>query len=204
MHPWSAVEPFPYLCAVSLKPSCEEFSEPKHVRKGHCTNTLQLENSGTFAHENRFSILAFDDDEKSLGAGDVAKQVTKIKSRTWKIVGERDDGFSCRDERRRIGGERDDGVSCRDERVDGCMDPEIKATCHRTFNASQSNTHHVSYLAKSGVDSKGVHHVGDSGWKRLSAIMYSGSAECVVPETSARTIPLTETEVSSRTRVKRQ
>ena len=27
-----------------------EFSELKHVRKGHCTNTLQLENSGTFAH----------------------------------------------------------------------------------------------------------------------------------------------------------
>ena len=35
------------------------------MRKGHCKNTLQLENSGTFAHENRFSILATDDDKKS-------------------------------------------------------------------------------------------------------------------------------------------
>ena len=52
------------------------------MRKGLCTNTLQLENSGTFAHVNRFSILASDDDEKSLDGCDVAKQVTKIKSRT--------------------------------------------------------------------------------------------------------------------------
>ena len=65
---------------------------------------------------------------------------------------------------------------CCDERFDGCMDPEIKVTCHRTFNASLSNAHHVSYLSKSKVDSKGVHHVGDSGsgWKRVSAIMDSG------------------------------
>ena len=83
-----ADEPVPYLCAVRLKPSCEEFSELEHVRKGHCTTTLQLENSGTFAHENRFSLLASDDDEKSLGDCDVAKPVTKIKSRTWKIGGE--------------------------------------------------------------------------------------------------------------------
>ena len=89
------------------------------MRKGHCTNTLQLESSGTLAHVNRFSILASDD---------VAKQVTKTKSRTWKIGGERDDGSSCCDERRRIGGERDDGFSGCDERVDGYMDPEIKMT----------------------------------------------------------------------------
>ena len=86
-------------CTVSLKPSCEEISEPKHVRKGHCTNTLQLENSGTFAHvKNRFSILASDDDEKLMDAWmgcDVANQVTKIRSRTGEIGGERDDGFSC-------------------------------------------------------------------------------------------------------------
>ena len=40
---------------------------------------------------------------------------------------------------------------------------EIEVTCHRDLNAFQSNAHHVSYLAKSEVDSKGVHHVGDSG-----------------------------------------
>ena len=105
--------------------------------------------------------------------------MTKMKSRTW-----------------RIGGERDDALSCRDERVDGCVDPEIKETCHGTFNASQSNAHHVSYLAKSEVDGKGVHHVGDSGWRRVSAIMDSGSAECAAPETIARNIPLMETEAS--------
>ena len=152
------------FCAVSLKTSCEEFSEPKHVRNGHCTNTLQLENSETFAHENRFSLLASGDDEKSLGDSDVAKPVTKIKSRTWKIGGERDDGFSCRDERRRIGGERDDEFSCRDERVDECIDPEINVTCHRTFNASQSNAHHVSYLAKSEVDSIIMWETLDGKW----------------------------------------
>ena len=80
------------------------------MRKGHCRNTWQLEISGTFAHENRFSLLASDDDEKPVGDCDVAKQMTKIKSRTWKIGGERDDRFSCLDERRRIGGERDDGI----------------------------------------------------------------------------------------------
>ena len=57
-YPWAAVESVPQLCAVSLKPSCEEFSEPKHVRKGHCTNTLLMKCSGTFALVNRFSILA--------------------------------------------------------------------------------------------------------------------------------------------------
>ena len=72
------------------------------------------------------------------------------------------------------------------------MNLEIKVTCHRTFNAPHSNAHHVSYLAKSEVDSKGVHHVGDSGWKRVSAIMDSGSAECVAPESMTRNIPLME------------
>ena len=110
---------------------------------------------------------------------EVAEQVTQIKSRTWIIGGERDDGFSCRD-----------------ERVDGCTDPQIKVNCHRDFNAFQSNAHHVSYLAKSEVDSKGVHHVGDSGWKAVIAFMDSGSAECVAPETIARNILLMETEAS--------
>ena len=54
-----------------------------------------------------------------MGGREVAKQVTRIKSQTWKI-----------------GGERDDELSCRDERVDECMGPEIKVICHRTLNAS--------------------------------------------------------------------
>ena len=90
VDPCAAVEHVPYLCADSLKPSCEEFSEPKHARKGPCTNTWQLEGSGTFAHVNRFSFLASDDDEKSLDGCDVAKPVTNIESRTWKTGGEQD------------------------------------------------------------------------------------------------------------------
>ena len=50
------------------------------------------------------------------------------------------------------------------------------------------------------------------GWRRLSAIMDSGSAECVSPESIAKSVPLMETEASrqgqtyhtSRTKVKRQ
>ena len=38
--------------------------------------------------------------------------------------------------------------------------------------------------------------MGDSGWRSVSAIMDSGSAECVAPEAIARNIPLMETEAS--------
>ena len=175
VDPWAAVEPVPYLCAVSRTP---EFSEPKHVRKGHCTHALKLVNSGTFAHQNRFSILTSDDDENSLSDCDVAEHTT-IKNQAWKIRGERNNEFSC----------------C-EEPVDACSDLEMKVTCPRTVNAFQSNAHHVSYLAKSEVDNKGVHHVAGSGWRRVSAIMDSGSAECVAPENIARNIPLMETEAS--------
>ena len=85
---------------------------------------------------------------------------------------------------------------CCEEPVDACLDPEMKVTCQRKVNAFQSNAHHVSYFAKSEVDSKGVHHVAGSGWRRVSAIMDSGSAECVAPENTARNIPLMETEAS--------
>ena len=38
------------------------------------------------------------------------------------------------------------------------MDLKVKVTCHRTFNASQSNAHHVSYLVKSVT---GIHTYTD-------------------------------------------
>ena len=113
VDPWAAVEPVPYLCAVNLT---LEYSEPKHVSKGHCTHTLKLRNSGTFAHQNRFSILASDEGGNSLGDCDVAKHVTNIKN--WKTRGERDDEFSC----------------C-EERVDACLDPEMNVPCQRKVNA---------------------------------------------------------------------
>ena len=110
---------------------------------------MKLGNSGAFAHQNRFSILASDDDENSLSDCDVAEHATKFKNQTWKLRGERDDEFSC----------------C-EERVDAGLDPRLKVTCQRKVNAFQSNTHHVSYLAKSEVDSKGVHHVAGSGMEK--------------------------------------
>ena len=89
VDPWAAVDPVPYPCAVSLKWSFEEFAAPKHVRKGHCTNTLQMKSSGAFALANKFSILA-SDDEESPGESDAAKHVTRIQCQPWK-GGE----FSC-------------------------------------------------------------------------------------------------------------
>ena len=85
---WTAVEPVPYLCAVSLNSSCEEFSKPSRVMSGTHTHTKtsQSGSPGDFVHVNKFSILASDDDEKFLGGCDVAKQVTKIRSRTGNSV----------------------------------------------------------------------------------------------------------------------
>ena len=68
--------------------------------------------------------------------------------------------------------------------------------CNANKGSSKQSAHQVSYLAVSGGDSKGVHHVGSSGWRRVSAIMDSGSAECVAPENIARNTPLMETEAS--------
>ena len=65
--------------------------------------------------------------------------------------------------------------------------PVTKDSAHR---------HQVSYLAASGGDSKGVHHVSGSDWRRLSAIMDSGSVEHVDPESLAKSVPLMETEAS--------
>ena len=71
-----------------------------------------------------------------------------------------------------------------------------KFSSHRGSDTLKLNAHQVSYLATSGGDSKGVHHVSGPGWRRVSAIMDSGSAECVAPESIARIIPLVETEAS--------
>ena len=68
---------------------------------------------------------------------------------------------------------------------------------HRRPDTSKLNAHQVSYFTASGGDSKGVHiMLSGSGWRRLSAIMDSGSAECVAPESIANNIPLVETEAS--------
>ena len=63
VDPWTAVEPVPYLCAVSLNSSCEEFSEPKHMSRGTLTKTSQFGSPEDFAQLDKFSIFAQDDNE---------------------------------------------------------------------------------------------------------------------------------------------
>ena len=81
--------------------------------------------------------------------------------------------------------------------VDECITvSETKSSTHRGSGTSKLNAHQVSYLAASGGDSRGVRHVSGYGWRRLSAIMDSGSAECLAPESFAKSVPLMETEAS--------
>ena len=155
VDPWSAGESVPYLCAVSLHSSCEDFSEPKRMSRGTNTKTTQSGSPRNFAHVNKFSILASGDDE-SPSECRTTKQTSRIQCQS-----------------RRCGDERSD--ECRRGRRPGTL----------KVNADQ-----VSYFAASGGDSKGVHHVSGSGWRRLSAIVDSGSAECVTPESIAKNIPV--------------
>ena len=50
VDPVTAVEPLPYLCAVSLNSSCEEFSEPKRMARGRHTKISKSGSSKDFAH----------------------------------------------------------------------------------------------------------------------------------------------------------
>ena len=98
---------------------------------------------------------------------------------------------------RRCGDERVHECGRDDERVDECITvSETKLPCHRGCGTSKLNAHQVSYLAASVGDNRGVHHVSGDGCRRLSAIMDSGSAECVAPESIAKSVPLMETEAS--------
>ena len=63
VDPWTAVEHVPNLCAVSLNSSCDEFSEPNHTSRGTLTKSSKFGSPKDFAHLNKFSILAPDDDE---------------------------------------------------------------------------------------------------------------------------------------------
>ena len=74
--------------------------------------------------------------------------------------------------------------------------PETKFSSHRGSGTSKLNAHQVSYLAASGGDSTEVHPLSGSCWRRLSAIIDSGSAECVAEESIAKSIPVLETEAS--------
>ena len=170
MDPWTAVELVPYLCAVSLNSSCDDFSEPKRMSRGTHTKTCQSGSPKDSAHANKFSILAPDDNEFT---GECCNSMHTSRS-------QRQQG--------RYG----------DETVDECIAvPETKVSSRqRGFGPSKLSAHQVSYLAALGGDSKGVNHVSGSGSRRLSAIMDPGSAGCVAPEHIAKSIPVVETEAS--------
>ena len=155
MDPWAAVEPVPYLCAVSLNSSEEEFSEPKRVSREKQIKILP--STKDFTHANRFLSLEKSENEF-----------------TWEnCTSVHTSNAQCQ----KGGYERGDG-------------------CNANKGSSKQSAHQVSYLAVPSGDSKGVHLVGGSGWRRVSAIMDSGSAECVAPENIARNTPLMETEAS--------
>ena len=59
----TAVEPVPYLCAVCLSSSGKDFSEPKRMVRGTHTRTSKSGSPMDFAHVNKLSILALDDNE---------------------------------------------------------------------------------------------------------------------------------------------
>ena len=176
--PWTAVEPVPYLFAVSLKSSCQEFSKPKRVMRGTHIKLHSLGVHEIFVHVNKCSILASNDGE-SLSECCALKHVTKIQCQPWKC-----------------GCEQGDECRCGDERVDEFITLDTKVSGHRGSDTLKLNAHQVSHFATSGGDSKGIHHVSGAGWRRVSAIMDSGSAECVARGSIAKSIPSVKTEAS--------
>ena len=173
------VEPVLYLCAVSLNSSCEDFIKPNPMMK----RNTKISRSGSpqdFAHENQFSILASDDNES-------VDECCKSTCTTKVLASE-----TLR-QQRGYDGERADG---RDEA------PAAEVLCQQRGSRSPKlSAHRVSYLSASGVESKGVHHVGGSGWRKNCAIMDSGSFHSWRPRHLVKDRLLTQqTEVLSRTR----
>ena len=112
------VELVPYLCAVSLSSSCDEFSELKCMSRGTPLKTLQSGSSRNFAHVNKFSIIASDDDEFT-GEGCTPMHTSISQCQQRKCGAERVDACRRGDERvdspriRHIEVERTSGlVSC--------------------------------------------------------------------------------------------
>ena len=130
--------------------------------------TNVLPHPKNFTNVSGFSSLAQDVDELSC---EIVLQCSRPKAQGQQRVDERGDGFSANSESK----------SSRNQ---------------RGSSPWKQSAHQVSYLAVSGGDSKGVHHVGSSGWRRASAIMDSGSAECVALEDIVRNTPLMETQAS--------
>ena len=56
VDPWTAVETVPYLCAVSVNSSCEEFSEPKHMPRGTLFKNFAVWQSKGLSRNNRDEV----------------------------------------------------------------------------------------------------------------------------------------------------
>ena len=99
VDPWSAVELISYLFAVSLSSSCEEFigTETHDERNAH-TKTSQPGSPKNFAHVNKFSILAPDDNEFT-GEGCISLHTPRSQRQQRKCGDERVDECRCDDER---------------------------------------------------------------------------------------------------------
>ena len=90
MDPWTAVEPVPLLCAVSLKSSCEDFSEAKRMSRGTRTKTSQSGSPKDFVHANKFLILAPDDNEIT-GERCTSMHTSRSQRQQWRYGDERFD-----------------------------------------------------------------------------------------------------------------
>ena len=157
VDPWSAIEPVPYLCAVSLSSSCEEIFEPKRMTRETHTKTSQSGSPWNFVHVNKFSILAPDENEFT-GEGCTPMHTSRSQ---------------CQHQ------------NCGNElmHADAVLNELMNASqpLRQTFPVTKDSAHRslIHIRSASGGGSKGVHHVSGSGWRRLSTIMDSGSAECV-------------------------
>ena len=107
------------------------------MMKGLHAKTSQPGSPKNFAHVNKISILAPDDNEFS-GEGCTSLQTSRIQCQS-----------------RRCGDERVHECRCDDERVGECITvSETKFPCHRGCGTSKLNAHQVSYLAASVGDSR--------------------------------------------------
>ena len=136
------------LCEVSLSSSCEKFSEAKRMTRGTHTQTSQPGSPKNFAHVNRFSKFLCMTTTSSL----------------VKVV------LHCT----RQGLSVNNGNAVTNELM-SAIQVLSKKKFHQGSGTLNLNAHHVSYLASSCGDSRGVHHVSGDGWRRLSAILPLGA-----------------------------
>ena len=150
------------------------------MTRGTRTKTSQL--------VNKFSVFPPDDNEFT-GEGCTSLHTSRSQ---------------C--QKRKCGDEGVDECLRDDERVGECI--AVSETLFQSARIRHIKAERSTGLVLCGIRRR-VHDVSGDGWRRLSAIMDSGSAECVAPASVAlrrhvkdRRTTL-QMEVSSRTNVKR-